>query len=433
MKLLFANADILSYENDWRLIKKGYLGIENDRIIYVGQNKPDDAYDQVRDLSGHALIPGLYNMHTHTPMSLLRGLGSGLPLDRWLFEQMLPVERKMTPQHMSVGNRISMMEMLASGVVGFSDMYHHPSNYVADVIASGMRANLGHPVMAMLSDDPASLAGRIRESIDFFDQYNERADGRLLTDFAIHAEYTSTAETVRTYAELCKERQSRLQIHLSETIKEHEECKQRHGKTPARYFYDLDVFSNPTCAAHCVAVEPEDMDLLKEKDVTVVHNPSSNMKLGSGYMPIHEMMKRGIRVTLGTDGDASNNNQNLFEEMHLAAIIHCGYMHDPTLLPVGDLFKMATIDGAVSQGRGDCGKLAVGMKADIVAIDLDAPHLMPNHDLLSLLVYSAQASDVAMTMVDGKILYEHKEFLTIDKDRVRYDLRKTLDDLFAEE
>ncbi len=430
MRSLFTNADILTFENDWRVIEKGYLGIENDRIIYLGENKPEGVFDAVRDFSGHALIPGLYNLHSHTPMSLLRGLGSGLPLDRWLFEQMLPVERRMTPGHLSVGNRIAMMEMLASGVVSFSDMYHHPSSYAADVVASGMRANLGHPTMEMLNDDPAARAARIQESIDFFDQWHGCAEGRLLADFAIHAEYTTSAESVRRYTELCKERRARLQVHISETLKEHQECKQRHGKTPVRFFYDLDVFDNPTCAAHCVAVEPEDMDLLKEKDVTVVHNPSSNMKLGSGFMPIAEMRKRGIRITLGTDGDASNNNQNLFEEMHLAAMIHSGYMQDPTLLPVGDLFKMATIDGATAQGRADCGNLAVDMKADVVAIDLDSPHLMPNHDLLSLLVYSAQASDVVMTMVDGKVLYDNREFLTIDKDRVRHDLNDAMKTLF---
>lgn len=430
MKLLFTHADILTGDNDWVTLKNAYLGIEDDRIIYISQNRPENDYDQVRDFSDHTLIPGLYNMHTHTPMAILRGLGSGLPLDRWLFEKMRPIEQKMTAQDASVGARISMMEMLASGVVSFSDMYQPPTDYIADVITSGMKANLGYPIMAVGAEDETIRLSRIRESHFFFNQYNDTADGRILANFAIHAEYTSTANFVRQYSEICKGHHSRLQIHLSETIKEHEECKQRHGKTPARFFFDLKAFDNPTIAAHCVAVEPDDLDILKEKDVTVVHNPSSNMKLGSGFMPIKEMMKHGIRITLGTDGDASNNNQNLFEEMHLASLIHCGNMKDPTLLRASDLLTMATRNGAVAQGRPDCGKLAVGMKADITAINMDAPHLMPNHDLPSLLIYSAQASDVGMTMVDGKVLYDHGEFLTIDKDRVKYDLQKSLSSLF---
>ena len=430
MKLLFEHADILTGDNGRVTLKNAYLGIENDRIIYIGQNKPEDDYDQIRDFSNHTLIPGLYNMHTHTPMAILRGLGSGLPLDKWLFDKMLPIERKMTAQDSSVGARISMMEMIASGVVSFSDMYHHPSSYANDVTASGMKANLGYPIMTVTAEDETTHLARIRESIDFFDQYNGAANGRLLANFAIHAEYTTTPEIVREFSEICKEHHSHLQIHLSETVKEHEECKQRYGKTPAKFFFDQEAFNNPTSAAHCVAVEPEDMDILKEKDVTVVHNPSSNMKLGSGFMPIKEMMKRGIRITLGTDGSASNNNQNLFEEMHLASLIHCGYLNDPTLLRASDLLSMATCNGAIAQGRPDCGILAVGMKADIAAIDMDAPHLMPNHDMPSLLVYSAQSSDVVMTMVDGKVLYDQGEFMTIDKDRVKYDLQKSLSSLF---
>lgn len=430
MKRLLQHADILCGGNDWTPLKNAYLAIENDRILSIGLERPQGEFDQIMDMSGCLLLPGLYNMHTHTPMSLLRGLGSGLPLDKWLFEKMLPIESRMTKADASVGARIAMMEMLASGVVSFSDMYHHPSNYADDVLSSGMKANLGYPIMAVPGEDQSVHEAKVQESFDFFDRYNNAGSGRLLANFAIHAEYTSTVDSVQEFSQICKDHHTQMQIHLSETIKEHEECKQRHGKTPARFFYDLGVFDNPTIAAHCVVVEAEDIDLLKEKDVTVVHNPSSNMKLGSGFMPMKAMLERGIRVTLGTDGDASNNNQNLLEEMHLAALIHCGYTKDPTLLRTSDLLSMATCNGAAGQGRPDCGSLAAGMKADLIAINLDAPHLMPDHDSASLLVYAAQASDVVMTMVDGCVLYDHGEFLTIDRERVRYDLQQTLGSLF---
>ena len=221
-----------------------------------------------------------------------------------------------------------------------------------------------------------------------------------------------------------------LQLHLSETIKEHTACKQRHGKTPAKFFYDLGTFDNPTIAAHCVVVEPEDIEILFEKRVTAVHNPSSNMKLGSGFMPLAQLRQRGVNLALGTDGSASNNNQNFFEEMHLAALIHCGYRNDPLAVMAEEVLTMATLNGAIAQRRPDCGAIAVGNQADLAIIDLDKPHLMPNHDLISLLVYSAQASDVVMTIVAGELLYDHGEFLTIDRDRVQADLKKSLARLF---
>ena len=178
-------------------------------------------------------------------------------------------------------------------------------------------------------------------------------------------------------------------------------------------------------------IDPGDIEILREKGVTAVHNPSSNMKLGSGFMPISYMLTRGVKLALGTDGAASNNNLNLFEEMHLASIIHKGYTGDPTLLSPQELLSMATITGATAQGRKNCGALKVGNRADIVALDLDKPHLMPIHDVPALLVYTAQGSDVAMTMVDGKILYEKGEYLTIDAERVRYDLDKSIAKLFS--
>ena len=194
-----------------------------------------------------------------------------------------------------------------------------------------------------------------------------------------------------------------MHIHLSETKKEHQECIDKYGKTPARWFADLGVFDIRTMAAHCVWVTEDDMRLLLEKGVGVVHNPTSNMKLGSGFAPIQKMRNMGIKVAIGTDGAASNNNLNMFEEMHLASVIHNGYTGDPTIMKPEEVLKMATVNGARLQGREDTGELRPGMCADIVAIDLNRPHLFPVLDPLALLCYSVQGSDVYMTMVDGQI------------------------------
>jgi 5-methylthioadenosine/S-adenosylhomocysteine deaminase len=195
-------------------------------------------------------------------------------------------------------------------------------------------------------------------------------------------------------------------------------CVSRYGKTPAGWMAELGVLDNPTTAAHCVWVTEDDLAVLKEKNVSPVHNPTSNMKLGSGFAPVPKMLAQGLKVALGTDGAASNNNLNMMEEMHLASILHNGYQLDPEVVPARQVLDMATRNGALAQGREDTGVLAVGMRADLMAIDLDAPHLMPNLDTTALVVYAAQSSDVCLTMVDGQILYENGQYLTLDKEKI---------------
>lgn len=204
----------------------------------------------------------------------------------------------------------------------------------------------------------------------------------------------------------------------------------KYGKTPTKWFYDLGIFDVPTQAAHGVKLTHDDLNLLKEKNVAVIHNPSSNMKLGSGFAPIKKMMEKGILLAIGTDGAASNNNLNLFEEMHMTSIIHKGKENDPTLLSPEELFTWVTRNGAVIQGREDSGTLEVGKKADIAAVSLDKPHMLPNRDLLSTLVYSAQGSDVCMTMVDGKILYENGIYYTLDAEKVMFEFEKRIEQLY---
>jgi 5-methylthioadenosine/S-adenosylhomocysteine deaminase len=429
--MLLAHADILlQKETGWAIIKDGYVGIEGSRIAYISSQRPIADFGVEKNLSGHLVMAGLYNLHTHTPMVLLRGLGSNLPLERWLCEAMFPNEAKFIQDDISVGTRLAMMEMLSSGVVSFSDMYDQTVVTAEELLKAGIKANLNRPVLSFDPTETYADSSRVRESLQFFKDFNGAGEGRLIVDFAIHAEYTSHAALIRPYAQACASHGARMHLHLSETSKEHRECKERHGKTPTQWFNDLGVFDNPTIAAHCVAVEPCDIEILAQKRVVCVHNPSSNMKLGSGFMPIQALRDKGITIAIGTDGAASNNNLNLFEEMHLASLIHKGYAGDPTLLQPEALLAMATCNGAYGQGRADCGELAVGKKADLIAINLDAPHLMPNHDMPALLVYSAQSSDVDLTMVDGKILYERGEYLTIDYEKVKFDLNTSMKRLF---
>ena len=428
MDTLF-HADILL--EDFTVLKDAYLGVSGNKICYLGAEKPKETYTEYRDMPRHLLMPGLYNLHAHNPMVLLRGVGSDLPLHRWLTEKIFPTEAKLREFDISVGQRLAMMELLASGVVSFSDMYFYSHISVQEALKAGMKANFNTAIVAFDPDLPYEKNEDVIRALDFYDSHQHLPEDGVKIDFGIHAEYTNNADTVRQHGQQCKARGAIMHLHLSETQKEHEECKARHGKTPAQWFADLGVFDNPTIAAHCVALEAEDIQIFKEKNIWAIHNPTSNMKLASGFLPLEEMLKADVNLVLGTDGAASNNNLNFFEEMHLAAVIHKGYSGDPTLLSPQKVLQMATISGAKAQGRAESGALKVGNFADIVAIDLDKPHLMPNHDTVALLVYSVQGSDVALTMINGKVLYEKGEFLTIDAEKVRFDLAESMKHMFA--
>jgi len=431
MKTVFTNAAILIGAGNWRPIENGYIAVDGDRIAEIGLGPYCGAADLIRDMSGKLILPGLYNMHSHTPMSILRGAGTGLALQQWLFERMFPLEAKMNADDMRIGCRLAIAEMLSGGVVSFSDMYHYPADYVQEIIDAGIKANVSFPIMEENPTGSQAHDSRFNLSVEFVRAFDESAGGRLKADFGIHAEYTNTPESMERYARVCQEMNGRMHLHLSETAAEHDRCKQRYGKTPARLFADLGVFENPTIAAHCVFAEPEDIELFREKGVSPIHNPSSNMKLGSGLMPIRAMLDAGVRLTIGTDSSASNNNQNLFEEIHLAAMIHCGFHRDATVIRAEELLDMATINGAIAQGRPDCGALKAGYKADLIAVDLRRPHLIPNHDTAALLVYSAQASDVVLTMVDGRIVYEDGRLLTIDCEKMAADADASLRRVFS--
>ena len=431
MKRLLKNCDILSGA-DLTLIKNGFLGVDGDTVCCLGNQRPKEAYDEEKDMGGALLIPGLVNCHTHSPMTLLRGVGSDLPLQQWLFDKVFPIEDRLTKEDIRAGSLLAILEMLSTGTTSFSDMYFEPWVTIEAVGEAGMKTNISRPVQSFDPSERPEDNEKIQESLALFEEYNGAFGGRVLVDFCVHAEYTCTERIVRAYADLCRGKGGRMHIHLSETKAEHEACKAKYGKTPARWFYDLGALDENAFAAHCVYLEESDDELFLEKGVSVVNNPTSNMKLGSGFAPIPRLLGKGINVALGTDGAASNNNLNLMEELHLASVIYNGYTGDPTVMKPVETFRMATINGAKLQGRRDTGELAVGKKADIVAISMDGPHMMPAFEPLSTLAYSAQGADVRMTMVDGKILYENGEFKTIDAERVRWDVRAALKRLYGE-
>ena len=432
MRTLLKGADILlRKENGYETLHGAYLGVDEAKIDYIGEEKPEKAYDLEKDMSGRLLAPGLINCHSHIAMTLMRGIGSGLPLQDWLFKAIFPIEDKLVREDIAAASRFALIEMIAGGTTSFSDMYFFPAETVAAVAEAGMKANISRCVQCFDENQTVEQNTQIQQSVELFEKYHNAENGRIRIDFSIHAEYTCKPHIVRAYSELCKAHGGRIHIHLSETQREVDECIARYGKSPVAWFEELGTLDSPTAAAHCVAVSDEDIAILKRYGVNVIHNPTSNLKLGSGFAPVRKLMDAGINLALGTDGAASNNNLDMFEEMHLADIMPCGYRHDPTEVSSAEVLDMATVNGARLQGRSNTGVLAVGKKADIIALDLDKPHLYPNFDTPALLTCAAHSSDVVLTMVDGKILYENGEYKTLDREKVFYEARAAVKRLYA--
>lgn len=432
MSILFENAEILLRGEDGAYSTlRGFLGVRGDSIDYIGAERPTGEYAAHKNMTGNLLMPGLINCHSHSPMVLLRGIGSGLPLQSWLFDKVFPIEDRLVPEDIAAGTRLALLEMIAGGTTSFSDMYFFPAETVAAAVEAGIKANLNRCVQCFDENQAVEQNTQIPQSLALFEQYHNAENGRIRIDFSVHAEYTCKSHIVCAYSELCRERGGRMHIHLSETQKEVDECRARYGMSPVQWFESLGTFASPTAAAHCVAVSDEDIAILKRCGVSAAHNPTSNLKLGSGFAPVRKLMDAGINVALGTDGAASNNNLDMFEEMHLAAVMHCGYHRDPTAVRAEEVLDMATVNGAKLQGRDDTGVLAVGKKADLIALNLDKPHLYPNFDTPALITCAAHSSDVCLTMVDGKILYENGEYKTLDCEKVLYEARAAVKRLYG--
>lgn len=395
-----------------RTVGDGDILIENGVIARIGHGLADSGR-AVRHLHGALVMPGLVNAHGHTAMTLLRGVGGGLPLGRWLREAIFPVEARLTQADVEAGVRWGVAEMLAGGTVCVADMYDF-----ADV---GGRVFDGAGFKANVCCVGRNAPGRLRECIDFTRHWGKGTHGGIAVDLCIHSEYLTDEPFCRDLAAANRDMRRPLHVHVSETKREHEECIARHGKTPIAYLADVGLLDHGGYAAHCVWATDDDFRIMRDHGVSLVHNPTSNMKLGSGFARIAAAKAIGVNVALGTDGCASNDNLNLFEEMHLAALVHKGLAHDPTVLSAWDIVEMATSNGANALGRCDSGSLAEGKRADLCVVDLDRPHLAPADDIPNLLVYSAQASDVIMTIVDGSILFDGGQYPTIDVEKAKAD------------
>ncbi len=413
----------------------GYCGSVNllvvDKLIaYIGKEEPKDRADRIIEGNGNLCMPAFYNAHCHSAMTLFRGYGDDLPLQRWLNEKIFPAEDRLTEESVYYGSKLAIAEMIRGGTVSFSDMYFFLDSTAKAVLECGVKANLSRSVVSFDPDADYKNDSRILESLDIYKRLHGAGEGRIKIDMSLHAEYTNVEKCVRYMAELTKELKTGMQVHISETVSEHRECIERHGITPMRFFSECGVLDSPTTAAHCVWVDDGDIEIMARKGVTAVNNAVSNLKLGSGIMPYKKMKDAGVNIALGTDGAASNNRLSVLRELQYSALIHKGNDLDPSVTSAADMIRVATLNGAKAQGREDCGSLEVGKRADIILIDMSSFNNIPYYSFESSVCYSANDRDVLLTMCDGNILYENSAYTSIDEERLKSEARRVISSYF---
>lgn len=425
MSTLFTNVTALLMDEDFTTLKDGYVAVEGSKITYVGPDRPQGSFDETIDCAGKAMMPGFVNAHTHVPMTLMRGYGGGHNLQDWLNQYIFPAEAKLDDRAVAAGAGLGLAEMIASGVTCIADMYMHTPVIARQVLEAGISANLscGGVYFGAPEDFSPDTCADCGNQKTLTEEWHNAGDGQILVDASIHGEYTSCAPLWRWMTDYAHEHNLGMHVHISETRSEHEDCLSRHRLTPIQVLNQYGVWDGRAIAAHCVYTTPDDWAIMAEKGVSCVHNPYSNLKLGSGVAPIPAMLAAGVNVALGTDGMSSHNSADLFDDMKLAAILHNGVNCDPMAMTARQALEMATVNGARALGR-NTGRIAPGAVADLILLDFDAPNLTPCHSVAENLVFAAHGSNVVMNMARGKVIYKNGTFLTLDLDRIQDEVRR---------
>ncbi len=424
MNTLFTDVTALRMEDEDPLLTGGYVAVSGTKISRVGLERPEGPFDREISCTGKVMMPGLINAHTHIPMVLMRGYAGGHSLQTWLNDYIFPAEARLDDRSVAAGAGLGLAEMIASGITCIADMYMHTDVIARTVLEAGLSANLscGGVYFGPPEDFRPDRCHDCTFQQSLTEQWHGAGDGQIRVDASIHGEYTSSAPLWRWMAEFAQAHDLGMHVHVSETESEHRECLARHGLTPIQTLNQYGVWETRSLAAHCVYTTPEDWAVMAEKGVSCVHNPYSNLKLGSGIAPIPSLSAAGVNVCLGTDGMSSHNSADLFQDMKLAALLHCGTTRDPAAVTARQALRMATADGAKALGR-HTGRIAEGYDADLILLDFEQPNLVPCHDITENLVYSACGSNVVLNMARGKILYENGEFFTLDLDQIRWEVR----------
>jgi 5-methylthioadenosine/S-adenosylhomocysteine deaminase len=411
-------------DQQFTIHRRGSIAITGDAIAAVGAAADACAAAETIDCGGRVVMPGLVNAHTHVPMTLLRGLADDLRLDVWLMGYMMPVEREfVNPDFVTLGTRLGCAEMIRSGVTCFADMYYFEDAIAKATADSGMRALCAQTVLRFPTPDATSYEDSLALARDYIERW--RGHPLIVPGPAPHAPYTCTAEILRACAELAAEYDVPLHTHLAETTLEVDNSRREHGMPVVPWVKKQGLFDAKVLAAHCVHVDEGEIRALKNFNAGVAHNPSSNLKLGAGIAPVAKMLELGLDVGIGTDGAASNNDLDMFEEMRLAALLAKGAGGDPTALPARDALAMATRLGAQAMHLDRLtGSLEPGKRADLIVVDLDRLHNVPAFDrdpngVYAQLVYAAKSTDVVDVMCNGRWLMRDRALLTLDERELR--------------
>lgn len=416
MDTLFSHVSVVTMDERMSVWVDAFVGVQDGKIAYLGKKAPEEEARQNVDGTGMVLMPGLINCHTHLPMNLLRGWADDVSLRDFLQYRVFPREEKMDARAARAAATLAIAEAVRFGTTSVSDMYLFTDEVAQAVADSGIKANLCRGPVHRENDDFAFDDNpTCQELVALVEKWHGYDNGRIRIDASIHAEYTTDYRFWEAMAGYALEKGLRMQLHLAETAQEEDDCLARTGLSSAQVLDCHRFFAVPATAAHCVHLSEEDMRLLGRRKVSAVHCPVSNLKLAAGCADVPAMVKSGMNVCLGTDSAASNNSLDLFEEMKAAALLARGKTGDPKALPAEAILMMATVCGAMAQGREkECGMIKPGMDADLVLLDFSQPHLIPCHNVLSSLVYAASGRDVVMTMVRGQILYFAGRYPTID-------------------
>ena len=425
--ILIKNALILNPENN--IDGKHDLLIKNDLICEIGEYISDDNADKIIDATDKILLPGLVNTHTHLSMTLFRGLADDLSLDEWLNDNIWPVEANLNEYYCYIGALLGAVELIKSGTTTFSDMYFYMEDVAKAVEESGLRAVLSYGMIDF--GDEEKRKAEIEENMKLFKNCNNTADGRIKVFFGPHSPYTASEELLKEVRKLADENDIGIHIHVSETQKEIDDVSAEKGLRPFEYLDSIGFLGPDVVCAHSVWLSDKEIEIIKEKDVKISHNPCSNMKLASGIAPVSKLLENDICVAIGTDGASSNNNLDLIEELKTASLLQKVSTLDPKVLTSDEAVAMGTINGARALGLDDeIGSIEVGKKADLILIDTNCANMVPDSsNLSSNIIYSANGSNVDTTICNGQILMENKKLTTLDEQEIYQKAREAIDQL----
>lgn len=422
MNILIENVKILTMA-DGEVIKNGNIYIENEKIKKITSDKIDFSYDKKIDGKNYLAMPGFVNAHTHVGMSLFRNFSDDVELMTWLNEKIWPLEDKLIEEDVYWASLLSHAEMIMTGTTSFADMYYFEDQTIKALEKSKMRAQISRGLT--LEDKNYK---KIEENIELFKKYENSQDGRINIAFGPHAVYTTDKNYLKEINKYAKKYKMPIHIHLSETKTENTDCMKRFNQSPTEVFEECGIFENKTIAAHGLYLSDKDLYILSKYDVSVVHNPSSNLKLSSGFLDCTRVINKKINLAMGTDSSASNNNLSMIKEISLTSLV--SKYNNPQNLKAYDVLKMATINGAKALGLDDkIGTLEEGKLADIILIDLNNPNHTPQNNLISSLPYSTFDKDISYVIINGDLVYDDKKFVYLNEKEIIKNAEKSFQKL----